>query len=920
MRNISTMKKAYLLILALGCYAGSYSQQSVFEIMDKEDIPYDSIQRLAKHFFDSAGTGQGSGYKQFQRWNYERKFHLDELGFFIKPATEWDRYIKTVKDMPPPLAPMAAYTELGPWSWTYTSGWNPGVGRITCIAVYPADTTIIYVSSPGGGIWKSVNSGTTWQPLTDNNSSYMNIFHLAIDPTNSNIVYAAINGGGVIKTTNGGASWSATGGGPSGTKKILIDPSNTNIIFATSNSGIHRSVNGGTSWTNVHNTAAKEDIEFMPGNSSVMYASGSGSATISAVYRSSDAGVTWSPVTVTDGITDYGRTLLGVSPADPTVVYAVQASGSIFGRMYRSNNSGTSFITTVVGVPASNTNYFGYTGTGTTGQATYDMGMTVSPLNANEVHIAGIVCWRSLDAGLSFTQMTVWSYPNGTGYNHADVHGLEWVGKTIYSCSDGGVYKSLDNADNWSNLSTGLGIRQFYRLSTAKTDANVMSGGAQDNGTVARTSAGVWRDWLGADGMDCIIDPNNAAVFIGTSQNGSIYKTTNGGASYGGLANPAAGNWVTPLAWHPSNSSIVYGGWNAIYKSINTGSTWTNISTTLTTGGNLDCLKIAPSDENYIYASRGASLFVTTDGGTTWNTYAATGTISSIEIKYNDPAKVWITTTAGSNNVQVSLNAGATFTAISTGLPAMAARSIVVDDSPNEGIYVGMNIGVYFKDLSNPTWTAVATGLPLVAVNEIEISKLANKLRVATYGRGVWEAPLISNPVLAIRWMNFEGNRVNEKVQLHWKTTGQNADVRFTVQRSKDGVHFTDLGNITAAINIDNYYFTDADPGSSTNYYRILSVENDQKIYSSIIVIRGNKNGNYLTVLQNPVGQQLKFSIKVPAMKDMVYSIYNSTGMLLYSTKTNSGYNEFDAGRLAAGTYIVEVNVDGVLYREKFIR
>ncbi len=914
------MKRIYLTSLVLLCYTGIYSQHTVFEIMDREDISYDSIQHIAKLFFDSAGTGQGSGYKQFQRWNYERKFHLDDRGRFIKPDAEWRSYAKATADMPARLAPLATYTELGPWSWTYTSGWNPGVGRITCIAVYPADTTIIYVSSPGGGIWKSVNSGTTWQPLTDNNSSYMNIFNLAIDPTNSNIVYAAINGGGVIKTINGGVSWAATGGGPSGTKKILIDPSNTNIIFATSNSGIHRSVNGGTNWTNVHNTAAKEDIEFMPGNSSILYASGTGSATVSSVYRSTDAGLTWNPVTVTDGITNFGRTLLGVSPADPTVVYAVQASGSIFGRMYRSNNSGTSFITTVTGVPTSNTNYFGYTGNGTTGQATYDMGMTVNPQNANEVHIAGIICWRSLDAGLSFSQMTAWSYPNATGYNHADVHGLEWVGKTIYSCSDGGVYKSLDNADNWINLSTGLGIRQFYRFSTAKTDPNVMSGGAQDNGTVARTSAGVWRDWLGADGMDCIIDPNNAAVFIGTSQNGSIYKTTNGGASYSGLGNPAAGNWITPLAWHPTSSSIVYGGWDAIYKSTNTGSTWTNISTSLTTGGNLDCLVIAPSDDNYIYASRGASLFVTTNGGTTWATYTPAGSISSIAVKYNDPSKVWITTTSGSNNVLVSLNAGASFTGISTGLPAMAARSVVVDDSPNEGIYVGMNIGVYFKDLSNPTWTTVASGLPLVAVNEIEISKLANTLRVATYGRGVWEAPLISNAVLAVRWLAFDGNRLNGQVQLHWKTSGQNEDVSYTVQRSSDGVHFTNLVTVAGSINKDDYYYTDANPGNITSFYRILSVENGKKIYSSVIVIRGNTHDAYLTILQNPVGQKLRFSVKVPAMKDIIYSIYNSTGQLLYSTKTNSGYNEFDAAQLAAGTYIVEVNVDGVLYREKFIR
>jgi photosystem II stability/assembly factor-like uncharacterized protein len=912
------MKKIYALLFLLLCYTISFSQQSIFDIMDREDISFDETQQLAQKYFDSAGTGQGSGYKQYERWKFERKFHVDEKGFFIKPAIEAERYLQAVNNFSKTSATLAAYTELGPWSWTYTSGWNPGVGRITCIAVYPADTTIIYVSSPGGGIWKSINSGTTWQPLADNNSSNMNVFNLAIDPSNSNIVYAAVTGNRVIKSVDGGINWVSTGAGPASARKILINPANTNIVFATSSGGIYKSVNGGTTWVNVHNTA-KEDIEFKPGNTNIMYASGTGTASISAVYRSTDAGDTWAPVTVANGITNFGRTLLGVSPNNPEVVYAVQASGSIFGRMYRSDNSGISFITTVAGNAGSGTNYFGYTGTGTTGQATYDMGITVNPLDASEVHIAGIVCWKSVNAGTSFTQMTVWSYPNGTGYNHADVHGLEWVGKTMYSCSDGGVYKSLDNADNWINLSTGLGIRQFYRFANAKTNADVISGGAQDNGTVTRTTTGTWRDWLGADGMESIIDPNNAAVFIGTSQNGSIYKTTNGGSSYSSLSNPATGNWVTPLAWHPTNSSIVYGGWNAIYKSINTGSSWTNISSSLTTGGNLDNLKIASSDDNYIYASRGTSLFVTTNGGTGWATYILPGAISSIEVKYNNPSKVWVTTTSGSNNVLVSTNAGATFTAINSGLPAMAARSIVVDDSPNEGIYAGMNIGVYYKDLINPAWTLLASGLPQVAVNEIEISKLAGKLRVATYGRGIWEAPLVSNIVVPVNWLGFDGKRINAKIQLHWQTSGQTLNEIFTVQRSRDGVNFTNVGKINATLSKD-YYYDDMQPLSGTNFYRVLSEENNKKFFSSIIVIRDSKDGNYLSLLQNPVTQTLRFAVKHHAIKDFIYNIYNNSGMLLYSSKTNSGYNECSTAQFASGVYILEVNIDGVLYRKRFVK
>ena len=101
---------------------------------------------------------------------------------------------------------------------------------------------------------------------------------------------------GLYRTINGGVTWASTGNGPSGSKKVLIDPTNTNIIFVTSSSGIHRSTNAGTSWTLVHNTASKEDIEFKPGDINIMYASGTGTASISSVYKSSDAGLTWVPV------------------------------------------------------------------------------------------------------------------------------------------------------------------------------------------------------------------------------------------------------------------------------------------------------------------------------------------------------------------------------------------------------------------------------------------------------------------------------------------------------------------------------------------------------------------------------------------------------------------------------------------------
>lgn len=711
----------------------------IYSIMQRNDLKLTEIEQLANDYFDKLGNRQNADYKHYQRWLYEQKFHTTDKGYLRSLEDEYQSFLLSEAVKRNKASVRAPYTELGPATFNVTSSWNPGGGRCWTAAIHPSDENTIYIGTDGGGLWKTTNGGSSWSNLTDFlSSSWQAFYHITIDPANTSVVYAGLKTGGVLKSINGGATWNTTGAGPSSIKRIRVHPGNSNIIFATASNGIWRSIDGGAVW-NQQLATSKEDITFKPDDANIMYSSGSGSPTF---HRSTDNGVTWTAVT--SGITASGRSLIGVSPADPNIVYIVQASGSLFGRMLRSTDGGLNFTTTVTGSAASGTQYFGYepNGTGTTGQATHDMAIAVNPTNANEVHIAGIICWVSTNGGTSFTATTDWDYPNAIGYNHADVHSLQFVNATLYSTSDGGIYKSVNNAGDWTNLTGNMGIRQFYKIATANTNANVIAGGAQDNGSVFRKTTGLWYEWLGADGMDCIISPTNSSVAIGTSQYGSIYRTINAGDSYTNLTNPSSGNWVTPLAWHPTDGNIVYGGWTGIYKSTNQGSTWTKISGTVIASA-LNCLAVAPSNAQYIYGSVGGTLYRTTNDGASWASTALGATISSIFVSPLNPSKVWITTTASSGNVLVSSDAGATFTSISAGLPSMAARSIVVDNNAEESIYVGMNIGVYYKDNVNTAWVLLGSGLPNVAVNEIEINEISGKLRVGTYGRGVWETDLV---------------------------------------------------------------------------------------------------------------------------------------------------------------------------------
>ncbi|HNF43483.1 MAG TPA: T9SS type A sorting domain-containing protein, partial [Ferruginibacter sp.] len=595
--------------------------------------------------------------------------------------------------------------------------------------------------------------------------------------------------------------------------------------------------------------------------------------------------------------------------------------GSEFGRMYRSTDAGLNFITTVVGSAGSGTNYFGYSPAGTDagGQGGYDMALTVSPTDASEVYLAGIIVWKSTNGGMSFIAQTVWSYPNGTGYNHADVHGLRWVNNTLYSNSDGGIFKSTDRADNWTNISTGLGIRQFYRIAVSQTDANVITGGAQDNGSVARKPAGNWVDWLGADGMEGLVSPTNAANIWGTSQNGSLYRSTNGGNSYSGMTKPSAGNWITPLASHPTVETTIYGGWTGFYRSTNSGSSWTLLSGTTITAA-LDDIAIAPSNTNYLYASRGSTLHVSTDGGATWVTRTAPGTISDICVHRTIPDKIYITTTAGSNNLQVSTNAGASFTSISSGLPAVAARSVVIENNAVQGLYVGMNTGVYYKNDTMSAWKNYTGNLPTVAVNELEIQYNAGKLRVATYGRGVWETPLFVGGVVAVKWLSFTALKQGGAVRLNWKVSGEKSNTRYQVERSEDGVRFNAIGTINGTGNAV-YTYTDHNHPAGIMYYRIREINADHSYYSHIIAMMPDKSASKLLVAPNPVTDgTLRFSFAGADGQPFEADVYSADGRVMLVHKQTDATGRLSVAHLPNGIYTLLIRQGSQQYKTSFVK
>lgn len=741
------LKLPALFFLALLSF--SASAQKYLEMIEAGTYTLTEIQQEAESYFDLIGRERGSGYNPYKRWEYVAMMELDQTGVKIpnlelsKRARDYRRAQELLQAESGNFA--GDWKQLGPTYWNATSGWNPGVGRVTSIGVEETNPDHIIVGSPTGGVWKTLNGGSTWTPLSDNFST-VDVFSLEISPYNNNQYLWGSTSGRIYRSTDGGASWTSTGNVTGSGKVIRIHyhPTNPDLVYAVSESnGLFRSLNSGATWTAVPGVSGVSgyDVEFKPGAPDTLYFSGK------LVYRSTDGGATFSEITGF-GTANNNYKMIGVSPANPGVVYVLEASGGKFGAFYKSTDSGVTFSKLIDG---SEINFFGYSATGDDdkGQAPRDMDVAVSPFDAEEVHIAGVHTWKSTNGGLDFELSSHWvpgtAASLGVGYNHADIDILKFVGNTLFVGSDGGIYTSNDGAASFQDRSTGLGIREFYKIGVSKTNPNVVSGGSQDNGSsVMRGVNRNWVDWLGADGMETFVDWNNANILYGTSQYGSMYRSTNQGNSRSSISKPPDvedGAWITPFEQDPQVSTTIYVAFADVWKSTNSGNSWTKISEF--DNGNLNQMKLAPSDRQRIYVSKAAALFTTADGGITWTPVTSawgTGTINYIAVHPQDPQRLLVVT---NGSVYHSINAGSTWTNIGAGLPSGTKYCATWENTGKNGIYVGgFGFISYTNDDLGGQWTGYFTGLPTVRVYELEINYVSNTIFACTYGRGLWESPL----------------------------------------------------------------------------------------------------------------------------------------------------------------------------------
>lgn len=568
-------------------------------------------------------------------------------------------------------------------------------GRIADIAVHPRDRATWYVAVGSGGVWKTVNAGTTWTPVFDDQPSF-SIGEVTLDPRNPEVVWVGTGenvsgrhvawGDGVYRSRDGGRTWARMGLAKSEhIARILVDPRDSNVILVAAEGplwasggerGVYRSADGGTTWTrvlHVDDDTGATDLEFDPSNPDVVYAAAYqrrrhvwgflAGGPKSGIHKSTDGGVTWRPVTTGLPKGHMGKIGLTVTPADPTVVYAtIEATADERG-FYRSTDRGESW---------EKRNSYISGGTG----PHYYQEIEASPVNAGLVYQVDVFLQVTRDAGKSFA-------PLETGHDkHSDNHAI-WIdpdnGRHLIVGTDGGLYETWDEGTTFRHF-PNLPIAQFYKVAlNNRTPFYDVVAGAQDLGTLHGPSRTANRDgirnhdWytpMGADGYGVGFDPRDPDVVYVMTQEGNVYRRDRRSEEVisirpqpGDGDPPERWNWDAPLLVSAHDPRRLYFASQRLWRSNDRGDTWTPVSADLTQGLNR-------------YEQRFIGRVWSVDSLFDTGAMSKYATITSIAESPVDGNMLAVGTDDGL--VQVSANGGQSWTRTAA-LPGLPPRSFIND-------------------------------------------------------------------------------------------------------------------------------------------------------------------------------------------------------------------------------------------------
>ncbi len=689
-------------------------------------------------------------------------------------------------------------------------------GRVADIDGVNSKPEIIYVGSASGGVWKSVNAGSTFRPIFDEQT--MSIGKVTIDQSHPDTVWVGTGeswvrnsvsvGTGVYLSKNGGNTWEFKGLGDSEhIADIVIDPSNSNTVYVAAQGhlwdgnterGVFKSTDFGTTWQKIlyidENTGCA-DLAIDPKNPNTIYAAmwehrrspdffNSGGKS-SGLYKSTDGGKNWKKIALPTGDAIVGRMAIAYAPSNSNFMYlTIEAEKKADKGLYKSEDNGKTWT-------KMNSEF------NLTVRPFYFSRLTVDPNNEKKIYKAGLSMSISEDGGNSFRQV-------GGGV-HSDMHCV-WINpkntNAVFIGTDGGAYRSLDGGQTFE-MFMDLPLSQFYHVSVDNDEPYNVYGGLQDNNSWFAPSSspgGIqnsdWKTTSGGDGFWSFRHPTDKNIVYSESQGGELvrYNKKDGQSK---LIRPIATlgepefrfNWNAPVHLSPNNPERMYFASQYLFVTENRGDTWTRISPDLTTndpqrqrqkksgGLSIDnstaennttiySISESPKDGKIIWAGTDdGNLQVSIDGGKSWKNVAPNIAglpkltwCSFVEASHFDKNTAYVTFdghNTGDKKTYIfkTTNLGKTWTSLVTPEVEGYVHTIVEDlKSPNL-LFVGTELGLFISLDGGTSWKKFTNNFPSkVAVRSLVIHPTESALVIGTHGRGVY----IMDDIAPLRQVNAE--------------------------------------------------------------------------------------------------------------------------------------------------------------------
>ncbi|MEO6348756.1 MAG: hypothetical protein ABIO60_12685 [Aquaticitalea sp.] len=673
-------------------------------------------------------------------------------------------------------------------------------GRINDIEVHPTNSRIVYTGTAGGGVWKSNDGGTTFNPIFEEHCESIGV--VSIDPNNpDNVIWVGTGetwtrnsvsvGCGLFKTTDGGANWIKMGlENSERIANVVINPKNSNEVYVavlgalwgdSEERGVYKTTDGGITWNKilyVDQRTGCADLTMDPKNPNVLYASmwefrrsgwsfESGGEN-SALYKSIDGGATWNKIQNGFPKGKLGRLGIAIAPSNPNILYTViEAEEDLKKGLYRSDDAGASWKQL--------NNDFGITV-----RPFYFSRIVVDPKNPDVVVKGGLSGSISRDGGKTFKNL---------GNMHSDIHDIVFDitdSDRMYVATDGGVYRSW-NGGTTMEIVENLPVSQFYLISLDDAEPYNIYGGLQDNGSWYGPSSATGgikaRDWNsigGGDGFRVLKHPTKNIIYSEMQGAESVWrydvssklvKTIQPLQSEG--VPKLRFNWNAPMAISEHQPNRIYMGSQFLHKSNDMGDTWTIISPDLTTndpkkqqqkdsgGISMDnsgaenhttIFTIAESslDENVIWVGTDdGNVQVTKNGGKDWTNTSGNITglpkqmwVYHIEASVHNKGTAYAVFDGHTMNDKTpyaykTTDYGQTWTSIITGEVEGFARNLQEDYVNPDLLFLGTEFGLYITMDGGKSWNKFTNNMPAVAVLYIDLQKRTNDLVMATHGRGI---------------------------------------------------------------------------------------------------------------------------------------------------------------------------------------